>query len=472
MSLKRTIAFNSLVQLASKVATVIFGTLTIAIMARYLGQEGFGQYSTVIAYLAFFGILVDFGLQISMVNLMSKHPDDEDAVFRNTLSLRSLSALVLFVLAPLIMLLFPFDEVIKTGTFILTLNYALLAIHQLLIGFFQKKLKMDKIAIAEITGKILLLGGIWAAAALDWGLYGMLWVIVASTGAQVIMGLWYAHGFTSLRWEFDFSWWKRILSNSWPIAIATMFNLVYFKADTLVLSLTRSQAEVGIYSAPYRVLEILTGYPYLFVGLIFPLIAAAWAQVNKDRFEHFFQTSFNLLVMAAVPMIAGTLPLAERLMVLLAGEEFAASGIVLQYLIVATGIIFVNVIFAYVVVIIDKQRQMIAGYAVTAVVALTSYLIFIPIYSYIAAAIITIIAECMIFGLNMFMVTKNTQFFPKLAIFWKSLLASLIMVGSILIAWNLPLLLIVALAMLVYGIMLYLLGAISKQTLIEIFKPR
>ncbi len=470
MSLKRKLAYNTFMQLLSKLGTVIFGTLTIAIMTRYLGQEGFGEYSTIVAYLAFFGVLADFGLQITTVNLMSNPKYDPYTVFKNAFTLRIFSAIILFCIAPLILLLFPYSDIIKQGAFILTLNYALLALHQLLIGFFQKELAMERIALAEIIGKIILLAGIWLAYQADWGLMGMLWVIVISTALQVVISFLATRRFMKFAWAFDMQIWKKILHDSWPIAISIIFNLVYFKADTLVLSLTRSQSEVGIYSAPYRILEILTAYPYLFIGLLFPLISTAWVTKDTERFRRYFQNAFDFLVIAAIPLIIGTLPLAEKIMVLLAGKDFALSGVVLQYLIFATAIIFVNVIFSYTIVIIGKQRQLIWGYVATAVVALTGYLIYIPLYSYMAAAIITIIAELMIFVINYTVATRGIGWSPSYTIIGQSLIASGVMFAGIILTNHLPVLITIILAMLVYTISLYLVGGIRKEMLLSLLK--
>jgi len=43
-------------------------------LARYLGTAGFGKYSFVFAYLAFFNIITDLGLQTILVREMAREP--------------------------------------------------------------------------------------------------------------------------------------------------------------------------------------------------------------------------------------------------------------------------------------------------------------------------------------------------------------------------------------------------------------
>lgn len=468
MSLTRKIALHTMVQFASKFVAIIFGVLTVGLMTRYLGQNGFGQYSTITAFLQFFGILVDFGLQLSMVHLMSNPNNDANKIFNNTLTLRVISAGILFIFAPLIALALPYDQVIKQGMFILALNYFALAVNQVLIGLFQKELQMHKVAISEIIGRILLLGGVWYAIVSNMGLNGILLAIVLASAIQIGLLYYYARKTISISWSFEWQVWKQIMSASWPIAISIAFNLIYFKADTVILSLTRTQAEVGIYSAPYRMLEILISFPFLFAGLMLPILSQAWVQGDRQKYQNYFQKMFDVLVIVSIPLIAGTLPLADRIMVLIAGKDFAVSGIVLQIIIFATALIFLNAAYGYSIIVLNKQKQMIGAYIFTAIVALALYIIYIPKYSYIAAAYITILAEAMMLTANVIVSTKASKFVPKLSSILKSLTASIVMVLFIYKFFTLPLLVILILSVLVYFAVLYLVGGIKKETVIEI----
>jgi O-antigen/teichoic acid export membrane protein len=236
--------------------------------------------------------------------------------------------------------------------------------------------------------------------------------------------------------------------------------------------LVRSQAEVGIYSAPYRVLEILTNFIYLFIGLIFPILTLNWAQKNYEKFRQIFQKTFDALVILAIPMIFGTLFIAQDLMVLIAGPDFAASGTVLKIIIFATAIIFINSLFGYTIVVIDKQRQMVWTYLVVAVVALVGYILTIPKYGYYGAAYFTIISEALIFIFNIWMLTKTTKFFPSLIIFVKTIAASLVMSLILYFLQGQNAILQLILAAIVYIIALYIFKGFSKEFILDIIKQK
>lgn len=468
MSLTRQVTYNTIIQFAGKLISIFIGVITISLMARYLGVTGFGQYSTIMAFLQFFGILVDMGLALTVVRLISDPKHNQERIFNNVFTLRLFSAIIFLGLAPLVVLFFPYDNLIKLGTAITTLSFFFISLSQILIGLFQKELKMDKVTIGENVGRVVLLVLVVIFAYLDKGLLYIMLAVVANSLVTFLIYYFFALKYVKIKLEFDFAIWNKIISLTWPIAISIAFNLVYFKADTLILSLVRSQAEVGIYGAPYRVLEILTNFIYMFMGIMFPILTLYWAEKNKEKFQEMFQKTFDFLVIMAVPMVFGTLFIAKDIMLLIAGPEFAASGLVLQIIIFATAVIFINSLFGYSIVVIDKQRQMVWAYVIVAIISLAGYLITIPKYGYLGAASFTIISECLIFLFNFIVTTKTINYYPKLLIFLKTIPAALIM--SLPLYWlkGQNVILLIVLSAGVYLLALYAFKGFSKEFVREI----
>jgi O-antigen/teichoic acid export membrane protein len=52
----RKIAHNTIVQVLGRAIAIALALIGFGLMARYLGQEGFGYFSTIYAFLAIFGI--------------------------------------------------------------------------------------------------------------------------------------------------------------------------------------------------------------------------------------------------------------------------------------------------------------------------------------------------------------------------------------------------------------------------------
>ncbi len=469
-SLTRKIAHNTLIQVSGKAVAMIFGLLTVGIMTRYLGQEGFGQYTTIIAFLQFFGIIVDFGLAVIIVQLISARPRETEKLTSNIFTLRFFSALLFFALAPFVVWLFPYPPIIKWGVAVTSWALFFTSLNQLVIGLFQRELKMAKVAIAEVVGRGVILLGVIFVAFQGWNLLAVMGTIVLGNLVNFILTFLFSRVITRIRFTFDWSVWKEVLSKSWPIGLSIIFNLVYFKADTVILSLYRTQAEVGIYGATYKVLEILSTIPYMFMGLILPLLAAAWAQKNKERFLEVMQKAWDFMTAITLPLVVGGVIIAQPIMIAVAGEEFAVSGLVLQILIFATGAIYLSNIFTHAIIALEQQRKILKGFALVAIISLVGYILFIPHYSYWAAAGITVLAEGLILIIAAGVVFKTIGSFVRFNIFNKALLASVVMglvlYCLVLAGGGLVLLLIVGVA--VYGLVMYLVGGLKKSLVKEI----
>ncbi|MFZ5363887.1 MAG: flippase [Patescibacteria group bacterium] len=470
MSLTRQVAHNMIYQVGGKILSTILGLGALAMMTRYLGQDGYGGYTTIVSFLQFFGILVDFGLTLTTVQMISEPKADINKITSNIFTLRFFSAVIFLGLAPLVVLFFPYSATLKLGVALTTFSFLFIALNQVLIGLFQKNLRMEKVAIAENLGRVVLVAGIAAVIYFKAGLLAVMFAVILGSFANFLINFLFSLKYVRIRFVFDWPIWKEIYRRSWPIGLSIVFNLIYLKADVIVLSIFQSQATVGLYGASYRVLDVLTTLPMMFAGLVLPILTASWAEKNLERFERLIKKSFDFLMIIIVPIIFGAMLLGERLMGAVAGEDFSGSGIILKILILAAGAIFVGTLFGHVIVAIRKQKQMIWGYALVALLSLAGYIIFIPLYTYWAAAWITFFSEGVIALLTFYVVWKNTRLVPSGKVLGKSILASLFMCATIYFLINMNLLFLIVFGAIVYFVVLYLLRGYSKETITEIVR--
>ena len=149
--------------------------------------------------------------------------------------------------------------------------------------------------------------------------------------------------------------------------------------------------------------------------------------------------------------------------------SFAKSSLLLKILILAIGFIFTGCLLSHAVIALDKQKKVIAGYIFTAVTSLIGYIILIPRYSYFGAAWVTVYSELSIALFAFYVVRKYSGFRFKPRLFFKSLLASLIMgAGVYLLKDSLNIVVTILLAALIYGACLIFLKTVSKKDLIEL----
>jgi len=479
MKLKKKIAINTIIQIISKLISTLIGLFSIGIITRYLGNEGFGEYTTIITFLSFFGIIADLGLTLISARMISKPGIDEKMILGNLFGLRIVSAIFFIGMAPLIVLFFPYSSAVKKGVLIVFISFIFVALNQILVGLFQKNLRMDKVSIAEITSRISFLIIVIFVTKFNLGLNGILSASVFSALISFFIHYIFSRKFAIIVPKFDFKYWKKIIKLSWPLALTIFFNLLYLRSDIIFLSIIPRPSkmgiisEVGLYGAAYRVIDVLITLPFMFSGIILPILSKSWDENKHEDFRNILQKSFDLMVILALPISFGAQFLGKDIMVLIAGKEFALSGDILKILILAASLIFLGNIFAHAIIAINRQKNIIGAYFFVAISSLAGYVLLIPRLSYFGAALVTVYSELFIALSSIYLIKKYTNFIPKTKIFIKALLSSCLMslvlyLGKKYLSENIYLNLVLGIGSYIFFIIL--LKGVSKEDISFLFK--
>ncbi len=471
MGLFGKIAYNTIFSAVARIIAVGISVVSLAFLARYLGKDGFGDYSLILSFLYIFNILADFGLYSLMTREISHPQVDEKKIASNIFTLRIVALLFFLGIAVVLVWLFPYSEKVKIGTAIASLSYLFLSAAQVLMGIFQKNLRIDKAGIADILGRAIQLLLIILFVRLRFHLFWFLVALNLGCFLNFILNWFFARKYLSFGFAFDFSYWKKIIKEAIPIAASIVLTLIYFKFDTIFLSLkiiNRSSlspiSDVGIYNVAYKVLEGLIFFPAMFVGLIMPLLSR-FAVSDRVKFKIILQKALDFLIIFMVPTAIGLVVLASPIVLLIGGKEFLASGPVLKILSIAIALIFLGNLFGSSVIALKKQKTGAYIYLGSMLFNVFANLIFIPKYSYFGASWTTVLTEILVTIFLAALVFREVNYLPRLSVAIKSILAGVFLFIFLKIFPVQNLFLLMGLGAIVYFAALYLIGGIKKQDL-------
>jgi O-antigen/teichoic acid export membrane protein len=463
---------HTLFQIASRAIGTALGLTAVSLIGRSLGTSGFGAYTTITAYLSVFAILADFGVSTTVVAMLSEKDADEESLARNALGLRIALTLGGLLAAIAIVPFTPYSTEIKYGIVLMTLSFFGISINQIQTAFFQRHVRMDRPAIAEIIGRILLVLGIWLAIRMQSGLTGILLAVIFSNLLHAGIAACFLKGIAPFRPCAHFAVWRSILARSWPVGASIALNLIYLRADTVILSWTHSQTEVGVYGMAYRVIDVLTVLPMLFMGIVLPFLASAWSHNDTARFSRTLTQALNALVLGAAPLTAGALVLGPDLLAFVAGEPFRASGHVLQLLIFGVAAIFVGAAFTHTIVALQAQRHMLLPLAIDAILSLALYVLLIPRYGMWAAGSVTVFSEIFAAGAAMVIAYRSSKTHPSWNIPVRAVVAAGMMALVLFAVPTVPLALRLLLGVVVYSVAAFAVGAVRPATIRELLSVK
>ncbi len=468
----KKVAYNFLASSLGRVIGSFFSLASVAFITRALSVEGYGQYSTILAFLYLFLGIADLGLYTLMLREISRPEADERRVVGAFFTTRIISSIVFLGGASILVFFFPYPKEIKFGVVFSFLGFIFLSLSQILMPIFQKYLKMEKSAIAEIIGRVIQFLLIFLFFAKNLGLFWFLFALVFSSGITFFLNLFFCRKYVHFSLNFDYRYFKKILKLACPIALSIIFTMIYFRGNTILLSLLKTQKDVGFFNLGYRVLENLLFFPAAFVGLIMPFLSYS-AVKDIESFRKVMQKTFDVLAMGALPLALGGFFVSPFAVFVFGGKEFSLAVAPLRTLLFTAIFIFFGNLGGNSLIALNRQKKLALIYLAGAIFSLGINLFLIPKYSYNGVAITAFFTEALVTVLMFWLIFKEIRWFPSFWGFFKALFASVVMCLP-LSFFNLfqknPFILsgLFIFSLLLYFLTLFCLGAIKKEEIRDI----
>lgn len=402
----RQILKNLLSLSVSEIFGKIIGVITAVYIARVLKPDGFGIINFAYAFVSYFPLVSGFGLDTYGNREVAIRPGEREILVNNIFSLR--------------MLLSGISYLVLGGIVFATGNSAVVRGVLLLIGlklfsdaaninwYFQAVEKMKFPAMRRVISGLLSLGGIIMFVKTPDDIITAAGVFVASGGiSSIIMLVVYGTFVRRIKFSFDSQLWKRILRESFPLLVSTFMIAVYYNLDMIMLGYMKTQTDVGIYSAAYKIFLVGIIPLTLIVNSFFPAISRNGLK-NSGEFRSLLKNYFIFLGGAGVFAACILFFMKDFLVIKIFGVIYSEAVFPLAILAVNALVISMNMFFGNPLIAWGKQKQYSLVVTCGAVSNVLLNFIFIPAYSFNGAALATLFSEVIVFGGVVFLFKKYT----------------------------------------------------------------
>ena len=458
MSIARKILENTFIQVLGKLITAALSIVVLKIITGYLGTSGYGDYTTIYQFLAFFGIIADFGIYTITVKEMSKDESKIPMILGNVMGLRTFLAILAMVLAVLMVFLVPrYDNtLIPLGVLIATLATFFTLLNGTISSVLQVHLKMQYSTISLVIGKIAsVLYMAWVAyiaftGDLISGFYHLLWAGVLGNLVMFLITAYYVRRFCKITYKFDYLYWKKIFFTSLPFGVALILNTIYFRLDVILLTfiLPHSQTiggeaecvkalcsdtEIGLYGVAMRMLEMLVIIPVYFMNSVLPVMTR-YIEEQSEKIRSLMQYSFDFLIATGLPILVGGFILARPIIHFISDPQFLGGNVfefgsdtAVRILMFAMLFSFLNALFGFTLVVLSKQVKLMFINAGAVLFNLISNFLVIPIWGFRGAAITSVFSEVIILIFTYWVAQKVLGFHLSLKTFIRTFLSAFVM---------------------------------------------
>jgi O-antigen/teichoic acid export membrane protein len=177
-----------------------------------------------------------------------------------------------------------------------------------------------------------------------------------------------------------------------PFAISDTFALTYIRFDSVLLGIWKGPTAVGLYQAATNLVLHFNVIPRSINRAVYPRMGRAWPE-RPDEFRRLRNVSMRVIAFIAVPVTFASLLLAPRTIDFLYGPNFAPAVLTYQLLIAVIPIRMAGHTFSMSLAATDRQTLRTVAVASAAALNVGLNMYFIPRWSYLGAAITTVICE-------------------------------------------------------------------------------
>jgi O-antigen/teichoic acid export membrane protein len=385
---------NTLVMTIASWMLKIANFFYLIVVIRQLGDTGYGQYATVLAFVGMFGVFFELGMTQYVERSLAQGKGQISDLLGNLIALRGILATAALLFLPLLAFIFDYEPILIAGVLIYTGLFVLAAFLMPLISVLNAAERFDAVAALQVRTQLLSIGVGLLVLFAGGGFIGLLLVGYIVLPMQIVMTIWAIRrlGLGPLRFNVKVSRWSPLLKAGIPFGLTSLALTFNFHADTVILSALRSSSEVGWYSAAYGLIFKLVAIADGLLLTMTPSLAREHVH-NPERVQAWTSETVTWLSFFGFPAAVGLAILAEPITLLLFGASFAPGAPALALLALDIPLLLFTAFCGSVAVAVGLEWPAARIYLISTGLNLTLNLIFIPIYGIIAAAAITVFTD-------------------------------------------------------------------------------
>lgn len=427
MSFVRRIIKNTGALWTSQVFHSLTSLCAVAIIARHLGVERFGEYGFVLAICNIFQVVTDLGANQIFIREVAREPEHVQEYFTTNVVIMSFFGTLVFFLIMGAVYFFCPGEYVLLAAAIGAIAVILRFVSQLFSSVFQAYERMGYDALMRSLGHAVYLACVIVVVALDGGIVGIFVALLMQSISACIAG----YGFTrkyffrpgfvlnrSRIWE--------VLREAWPIGAQAIVRKMSYRVDILFLKGLSSRADLGLFNGIYRIMLQLQFIPRNVTSALFPVFSRL-SRNKETTLIDVHSRSAKFLLIGCVPLVAIFLVFPKEFISIVLGKAFVEAVPLMRLLSGALVLLFFSTLFVNMLTALNRQRWATICVAVSLAANIVCDIVLIPTWGFMGAGVATVVAEAVLFVMTGLSVVRYLVVWPLISAGVRLVLAGVLM---------------------------------------------
>lgn len=364
------------------------------LLARKLGVDGFGLYSFIISFAAFFQVIAGFGIPVLVVREVSKNKNKVADLLHHGFIVKALLSIVTLVLIYGASHFYIEDKTSLSLIYLAVIFLILNTFCEFLRAFFRAFEKMELETLSKGVEGLLSITLVGAVAIFLPNLKTIFlsFIIVSGlTGIISFLILKFQLLKKAILFPVKTNWGrvKGMLNESKFLAVAGLGFVLYSYSDQLIINFFHGDTATGYYGVAYQIIILGVLLSGVIRNALDPFLSKNqdYKKVIKLR---------NYTTIAGIALFLIVFFLSPYFTVLLFGKNYEKSAIITQILSFTYLPMFFNISLGNLIIMKGKQKMYACLLFSSLLFNVALNIIFVPRYSYLAAAVSTVLAELLL----------------------------------------------------------------------------
>jgi len=396
LNIKRN-SFYSFISITSRLVANVF---IFWLMARFYGEEVFGEFTFVHTLATTFLLFADFGFDVLLTTSIARYRDQAVTLFSRYFSIKLIFSLIAFSAMLLVVIYQNIDATTGKLIFVFSIFMLFTTLTNFLLALFrgfELLILESKVAIA-MNVFLLIFGGTLIILRVN-VLYVGIAFAFARLGGFLFSFVLSKKLKTRLTYNVDFSDFVNSFKKTAVFGLLMLFSNSLYQVDTLLLGFLGDSYQVGVYQAVSKFILLPLVIPQILMNSLIPTLS----RFNETDIDKWKKTGFmfNKVLLGVVAPISVILYLhADFIITLVYGKgNFVDSVVILR---IFAFILFTRFCFEALGVSLttsNRQRTQMIILFFANIISISLNLHFIPLYGPAGAAIISLVSSFFVFVL-------------------------------------------------------------------------
>jgi O-antigen/teichoic acid export membrane protein len=353
-----SVSENVTILFAARVITWMSAFLLMLFLPRYLGPVEFGRFYLGQSVMMILALFIDFGGSYSISKVIARDRTQAGSVLVDSLGIRILFWLVVFALLVIIVAFVHYPVEVKIILIIFGFSMSWTSARAVFSNCYTGIEMMNFPSYGTMAETLFIsLVGVGALLAGTKAI-GFTMITIGGSFIGFLITLKYRAHIASVLPRFNLKRSMELLTMGTPYFLNTLFGMIYFRIDTIMLSMMVPEEVVGWYGAAYRFFDSLMFVPLILTTAVFPVMSRMWVQ-DEESLTATVQKILDYVIIAGIPVSIGMFAFSEIIIQFFYGvQQYHSSIVLLKIFALGSLMLYIDIVIGTILLASDKQWQL------------------------------------------------------------------------------------------------------------------